>query len=102
LAQSYDIYLNHPNIYVPFYVQFDFRNILPLFPSNTCICWMAIWLSQTLVSNLSLAINEGKQDGDDGFLVHIHFVFIFAKLFLSTDTHKEKAGKPQKGALQHF
>ena len=24
----------------------------------TCICWMAIWLSQTLVSDLSLAINE--------------------------------------------
>jgi hypothetical protein len=72
LAQSYDIYFNHPNIYVPFYVQFDFRNILPLFPSNTCICWMAIWLSQTLVSDLSLAINDGEQDGDDG-LLHIRF-----------------------------
>jgi hypothetical protein len=29
-------------------------------------------------------------------------VSLDAKLFLSSDTHKEKAEKPQKGVLQHF
>ena len=36
------------------------------------------------------------------FLVHIHFVFVFAKLCLLFGTHKEKAEKPQKGVLHDF
>ena len=28
-------------------IVYYFKRFLPLFPSNTCICWIAIWLSFT-------------------------------------------------------